>query len=45
MPRAFTREKPELAEKRAVFLEFVAAFGILSIIALVMYLVLTYKPA
>jgi hypothetical protein len=28
-----------------VFLEFVAAFAILSIIALVLYMVFSYKPA
>jgi hypothetical protein len=32
-------------EKRVVFLEFLAAFAILSIIALVLYMVFTYKPA
>ncbi|MGE5645882.1 MAG: hypothetical protein ACM336_08845 [Acidobacteriota bacterium] len=34
----------DLEEKRVVFLEFVAAFAILSIIALVLYMVFSYKP-
>jgi hypothetical protein len=37
--------KPDLDERRVVFLEFVAAFSILSIIALVLYMVFSYKPA
>ncbi len=37
--------KPEADEKRVVFLEFVAAFAILSIMALVLYMVFSYKPA
>lgn len=31
--------------KRVFFLEFVAAFGILSLIAFLLYVVLTYRPA
>ncbi len=38
------RDKPGLDEKRAILLEFVAAFSILSVIALVLYLVLSYRP-
>jgi hypothetical protein len=32
-------------DKRVFLLEFVAAFAILSIMAFVLYLVLTYRPA
>ena len=31
--------------KKIVYMEFVAAFAILSIMALVLYMVLSYKPA
>ena len=37
-------EKPELEEKKVVYLEFVAAFAVLSIIALVLYMVFSYRP-
>lgn len=39
------RDKPDLEEKRVVVLEFLAASAILSIIALVLYMVFSYKPA
>jgi hypothetical protein len=39
------RDKPDLDEKKVVYLEFVAAFAILSIVALVLYMVFSYKPA
>jgi hypothetical protein len=45
MPIAAKQGLPNLEEKRVVFLEFVAAFAILSIIALVLYMVFSYKPA
>ena len=38
-------DKPDLEERKVAYLEFVAAFAILSIIALVLYMVFTYKPA
>jgi hypothetical protein len=38
-------EKPDIEEKKVVVLEFVAAFAILSIIALVLYMVFSYRPA
>lgn len=38
-------DRPDLEERKVVFLEFVAAFAILSIIALVLYMVFSYKPA
>jgi hypothetical protein len=45
MPRTSAHDKPDLGEKRVVLLEFVAAFTILSIMALVLYMVFTYRPA
>lgn len=36
--------KGEVEEKKVVILEFVAAFAILSIIALVLYMVFSYRP-
>ncbi len=36
--------QPEVEEKKVVVLEFVAAFAILSIIALVLYMVFSYRP-
>jgi hypothetical protein len=45
VPIAAKQGKPDLEEKRVVSLEFVAAFAILSIIALVLYMVFSYKPA
>lgn len=45
MLHATRQLKPDLDERRVVFLEFVAAFSILSIIALVLYMVFSYKPA
>jgi hypothetical protein len=39
------RDKPDLDDKRVVVLEFLAASAILSIIALVLYMVFSYKPA
>ncbi len=45
MLNASRQLKPELEERKIVFLEFVAAFSILSIIALVLYMVFSYKPA
>jgi hypothetical protein len=38
-------QKPEVEERKVVVLEFVAAFAILSIIALVLYMVFSYRPA
>jgi len=37
------RNDPE--ERKVIFLEFVAASAIFSIVALVLYMVFTYKPA
>ena len=38
------RSKPDLEERKVVFLEFVAASAIFCIVALVLYMVFTYKP-
>lgn len=45
MPTTSAHDKPDLGEKRVVFLEFVGAFTILAIMALVLYMVFTYRPA
>jgi hypothetical protein len=45
VPQVSRQERANLDEKRVVYLEFVAAFAILSIVALVLYMVLSYKPA
>ncbi|MCS6951706.1 MAG: hypothetical protein RMK57_04145 [Bryobacterales bacterium] len=39
------RHKPDFDERKIIFLEFVAAAAILSIVALVLYMIFTYKPA
>lgn len=39
------RQKPDFDERKIIFLEFVAAAAILSIVALVLYMIFTYKPA
>jgi hypothetical protein len=39
------RHNPDIEEKRVIFLEFVAASAIFSIVAVVLYMVFTYKPA
>jgi len=39
------RNKPDLDDRRVIFLEFVAATTIFAIIALVLYMVFTYRPA
>jgi hypothetical protein len=38
-------DKPNLDEKKIILMEFVAAAGILSIVALVLYMIFTYKPS
>ena len=38
------RYKPDPEERKVIFLEFVAASAIFSIVALVLYMVFTYKP-
>ncbi len=45
MSRLHGHAETDSGDKRAFYLEFVAAFGILTIMAFVLYLVLTYKPA
>ena len=45
MPKTSAHDLPERGEKRVVFLEFVAAFAILSVMALVLYMVFTYRPS
>ena len=45
MSRLHGQAETDSGDKRVFLLEFVAAFAILSIMALVLYLVLTYKPA
>ncbi len=42
--RVDRRDRPELEERKVVYLEFVAAFAILSIVALVLYMVFSYRP-
>jgi hypothetical protein len=39
------RHNPDIEEKRVIFLEFVAASAIFLIVAVVLYMVFTYKPA
>ncbi len=39
------RHKPDLEERKVILLEFVAATAIFSIVALVLYMVFTYRPA
>jgi hypothetical protein len=39
------RNKPDLDDRKVIFLEFVAASTIFFIIALVLYMVFTYRPA
>jgi hypothetical protein len=39
------RSKADSEERKIIFLEFVAASAIFSIVALVLYMVFTYKPA
>jgi len=38
------RSKPDLEERRVIVLEFLAATAIFSIIALVLYMVFSYRP-
>ena len=45
MSRLHGQAETDSDGKRVFLLEFVAAFAILSVMALVLYLVLTYKPA
>jgi hypothetical protein len=39
------RRSYDSGERKAIFLEFVAASAILSIVGLVLYMVFTYRPA
>ena len=39
------QSKPDLEDKRVVILEFLAASAIFCIIALVLYMVFSYRPA
>lgn len=39
------RDHPDPNEKKIIFLEFVAASSIFFIVALVLYMVFTYRPA
>jgi hypothetical protein len=45
MPGLIKRAKPDREERRVMALEFVAATAIFSIIALVLYMVFSYRPA
>ncbi len=45
MSRLRDQAETDPEDKRVFLLEFVAAFAILSIMAFVLYMVLTYKPA
>jgi len=38
------RHRPDVEEKKVIFLEFVAASAIFSIVAMVLYMVFTYRP-
>ena len=38
------RYKPDQEERKVILLEFLAASAIFSIVALVLYMVFTYKP-
>jgi hypothetical protein len=42
---SYAQDKSDSEEKRVFLLEFLAAFAILSIVALVLYMVLTHTPA
>jgi hypothetical protein len=42
---ASKRHGPDPEQRRVVFLEFVAAAAIFSIVALVLYVVFTYRPS
>ena len=39
------RDRSDPDERKVIFLEFIAASSILLIVALVLYMVLTYQPA
>lgn len=39
------RDRPDPDERKVIILEFLAAFSIFIIIALVLYMVFTYQPA
>ncbi len=45
MSRLHGHAETDSGDKRAFFLEFVGAFALLSLMAFLLYLVLTYKPA
>jgi hypothetical protein len=45
MPGPSKPARPELEERRVIVLEFVAASAIFSIVALVLYMVFSYRPA
>jgi hypothetical protein len=45
MLKARNRQKPEVEEKKVIVLEFLAASAIFSIIALVLYMVFSYRPS
>jgi hypothetical protein len=45
MPHVHEQERADLGERKVIFLEFLAAFTILSIVALVLYMVFSYKPS
>jgi hypothetical protein len=45
MPGTTHRNNADLEEKRVMLLEFLAASAILSIVALVLYMIFSYRPA
>ncbi len=45
MLTASRRHGPESEQRRVILLEFVAASAIFSIVALVLYMVFTYRPS
>jgi len=44
MPHVHEHDKADLGERKVILLELLAAFTILSIVALVLYMVFSYKP-
>jgi hypothetical protein len=45
MQHVHEHEKAGLGERKVIFLEFLAAFTMLLIVALVLYMVFSYKPS
>jgi hypothetical protein len=45
MPGVHKLQYPDREERKIIFLEFLAASAIFSIVAVVLYMVFTYKPS